>query len=357
MRAKSPLALYLLLGYTLLILYASLSPFSGWRDPGIAGTAFLTESLPRYVSAFDVAVNVLAYVPFGFLVALAAGGFMNRRWAALCGVVTGVGFSIGMEIAQGFLPGRVSNNLDVIANGCGALSGALLCARAGASSYLAQRLLHWRADWIRDGGSADLGLALIGLWFFSQLDPSLPLLGIVFFSDGVQAQLAGLAADDTSKQLGPLSVGLNLAALGFFLMLVMRSNRIALIALVVLVWIAALIKLIAATVLLRSEAAFLWVSQGVVAGLAAGAVAVLALAALPRRWIYRAAGATLTGMIVLALLRPEASASFLTLRLFRFSYVQLLHYTGLAAAVAECWPYAALVCTYFLGRRERKLGT
>ena len=68
---RSRLALYLALGYTLLILYTSLSPFSGWRDSGQSPLQFLLEPWPRYVAAFDIAINVLAYVPFGLLVAAA----------------------------------------------------------------------------------------------------------------------------------------------------------------------------------------------------------------------------------------------------------------------------------------------
>jgi hypothetical protein len=35
--------------------------------------------------------------------------------------------------------------------------------------------------------------------------------------------------------------------------------------------------------------------------------------------------------------------AFLSLRLFRWADLQLMHYTGLAAAVAGTWPYCALL--------------
>ena len=50
----SPLARYLLLAYVLLIIYASLHPFSGWRDQGVSAFAFLTTALPRYITLFDL---------------------------------------------------------------------------------------------------------------------------------------------------------------------------------------------------------------------------------------------------------------------------------------------------------------
>ena len=353
-RAKSPLALYLLLGYTLLILYASLSPFTGWRDPGIDMMRFVTEPLPRFVSKFDLAVNAIAYIPFGFLVTLVCLQFMRPVLAAMTGAVIGIALSFCLEFAQGYLPGRISNNLDLIANACGTLAGVLVCVRAGTLPVAAERLVRWRSRWFLPGRLTDLGLALIGLWFFSQLDPSLPLLGIVFFSDGVQAQLAGLAGSATSKVLGPLSVSLNLISLGLLLRLIMRSNRATLAAVALIVWMAALIKLIAATVLLRKEAAFLWVSQEIAWAIVGGALGVVIASAMPRRSVQTACAVALLGAIMLSLFKPGENASFLSLRLFKWTYMQLLHYTGLSAAVAEIWPYAALVFLVLLWRNDRK---
>ena len=105
---------------------------------------------------------------------------------------------------------------------------------------LARPLARWRNRWFLSGGAIDLGIALVGLWLFSQLDPSLPLFGIVFFSDGVQAQLAGIVGGDTLRILGPISVAMNLVSLGLLLTLIMRSRRAALAAVALLVWIAAL---------------------------------------------------------------------------------------------------------------------
>ena len=121
-----------------------------------------------------------------------------------------------------------------------------------------------------------------------------------------------------------------------------------------LVWIAALIKLVAAMLLLRAEAAFLWVSQEIVAAIAIGALALVVASALPRRWIQAACAIVLIGAIALSVFKPGEAASFLSLRLFRWTYMQLLHYTGLAAAVAEFWPYAALFLLFLLWRRDHK---
>lgn len=353
-RHRSPLALYLLLGYTLLILYASLSPFAGWRDPGIDPLAFVTEPLPYYVSKFDLTINAIAYIPFGFLITFVLLPVLRTLPAAIAGAAIGIALSFSMELAQGFLPGRVGNNLDLIANACGTLAGVLVCARAGTLPFATERLVRWRHRWFLPGRLADLGIALIGLWLFSQLDPSLPLLGIVFFSDGVQAQLAGLAANATSRVLGPISVALTLVSVGLMLMLIMRSHRATLAAVLLIVCLAALIKLVAAMVLLRAEAAFLWVSQEIVWALMAGALGLAVASALSRRSVQAICALALIGAIALSLYNPGDSVPFLSLRLFRWSYMQLLHYTGLAAAVAVMWPYAALVFLALLWRSDRR---
>lgn len=352
--AKSHLPLYLILGYTLLVLYASLTPFSGWRDPGHDVLEFLRQPLFRYVQAFDTIVNVLAYIPVGLLATLSLTSRLHPVLTALLGTLTGAALSFSMEVSQAYLPGRISSNLDLATNIAGAMLGAVIAARARAAPAITGRIVSWRARLFLPGGRTDLGIALVALWFFSQLDPSLPLLGIVFFSNGIQAQLAGLGADAMSRALGPMSVCLTLMSLGMLLMLLMRSNRSALAGLAVLVWIAALMKLGAASMLLRSEAAFLWVSNEIVWAIMLGAALVAFCAMLPRRALMACCALTLVGTILLTFVRPGELQSFLSLRFFRFADLQLIRYTGLSATVAAVWPYGALAYLTMLRFAERR---
>lgn len=349
----SRLALYLALGYTLLILYASLSPFTGWRSPGPDPLAFLTAPPPRYITTFDVTVNIIAYVPEGFLLTLLLLALLRPVPAAVLGTLLGCALSLAMEVLQAHLPSRVPNNIDLVTNAGGALIGAVLAARAGSLPFFVEALVRGRATLFFPGRAVDLGIALLALWFFSQLDPSRPLLGILFFSDGVQAQLAGLALSEPYRLLGPLSVGLNLVGVGLVLMCVMRSRRLALAAVGLLVVVASLIKMVAATLLLKREAAFLWVSQEVAAAIACGAVVLLVAAALARGWVVLLCAASMLGAIGLATFKPDEPFTILSLRLFRWSDLQLLNYKGLAAAVAEVWPYAVLAMLFVMWRRDR----
>lgn len=353
--AKSQLPLYLVLGYTLLVLYASLTPFSGWRDPGHDVLDFLRQPLPRFLQAFDIVVNVLAYIPIGLLAALALPSRSHQPVVvALFGTAVGASLSLSMEVTQAYLPGRISSALDLITNVAGAVLGAAIAAKARAAPAIAERIGSWRARLFLPGGRTDLGIALVALWFFSQLDPSLPLLGVVFFSNGIQAQLAGLGAESTYRMLGPISVCLTLMSLGMLLMLLMRSHRSALAALAVMVWVAALMKLGAASMLLRSEAAFLWVSNEIVWAIMLGAALVAFAALLPRRRLMALCAISLIGTVLLTFVRPDEVQSFLSLRFFRFADLQLIRYTGLSATVAAVWPYVVLGYMIVLRIGDRK---
>src|SRR5438132_8353072 len=56
--------------YGLMIVYASLEPFSGWMAPPADMPFFLFGPLPARLTRFDAIINVVAYAPFGFFVAL-----------------------------------------------------------------------------------------------------------------------------------------------------------------------------------------------------------------------------------------------------------------------------------------------
>ena len=67
--------------YLLLLVYASLYPFEGWRWPAGAAPAELALlSWPRWRDPFDEWANLLGYAPFGTLLFLAARA---RRWSPL----------------------------------------------------------------------------------------------------------------------------------------------------------------------------------------------------------------------------------------------------------------------------------
>lgn len=168
-----------MLFYTALIVYASLYPFSGWRNQGLLPGSFLWAPWPRYWTWFDLVTNLAGYFPLGVLLTLA----LSRRWSAELAMMGALGtavlLSFSMESLQTLLPLRVSSNVDFGLNAAGALTGAAVAVfleRSGLSHSL--RRLSWR--WFRPGSR--YLLTLLFLWPVALLYPtSIPFgLGQVF---------------------------------------------------------------------------------------------------------------------------------------------------------------------------------
>jgi glycopeptide antibiotics resistance protein len=94
--------------------------------------AFLLEfrsASPGRLAA-DAVVNVLAFVPLGWLLGRA---IVDGAASALSRMATVVGvcalLSLAVETLQYFLPSRYSSLIDVLANTTGALLGALVAER------------------------------------------------------------------------------------------------------------------------------------------------------------------------------------------------------------------------------------
>jgi len=108
-----------------LIIFASLTPFN-FEYVALNPFAWITAPLPKYIPLFDVKVNILGYLPLGFLAVLA----LYPRWvkwpALVLSLLFGLFVSASLESAQSFLSTRVANLTDFYANGLGTFIGALL---------------------------------------------------------------------------------------------------------------------------------------------------------------------------------------------------------------------------------------
>ncbi|HSF48101.1 MAG TPA: VanZ family protein [Burkholderiales bacterium] len=350
--APSPLALYLTLAYACLIVYTSLTPFAGWRDPGLAPWSFLLAPRPRYITRFDLLVNFLAYLPFGFFCTLALIPRLTGVAAALLAALLGIALSFGMEALQLYLPGRVSTKIDLLCNGLGAVAGALAGARFGRTSLAANYLRAVRNKWFLRTRVADFGLVLLALWVFTQLNPSLPLLGNVFSLEEIRRQSMSPGLPRNLNLLDTAMVLLNFISVVLLATLVARSRRRAVIAAAALIAAGALIKLLAAAFMLKPFALMQWLGPEVAVGMTLGAPVALLLAMLrPRIRVYCCAGALLLGL-ALTHLAPLDADPMPGFQLFEWHYGHLLNYKGLAKIAADLWPYLALV---FLWLRQRDL--
>ena len=329
--------------WALLLAYASLYPFFPLRPPtpeAIAGF-FLT---PRYIVRADIAFNVVAYVPFGTLACLyfrqvGDGRFAIPKAAGLAAI-----YSLAMELAQLFVPNRVSSLIDMGCNAAGAAIGALAFADP-LYSVVTRQLGEVRERVVVAGAWGDAGLVLLMLWLLAQLNPALPFFG------------AGNIGDDERVEQAILqwvAVGLSICGFGLFVSAIVRLATGSLRATLVLLSVALWLKFAAASVLLQPHFAEEWLSPGRIGGLAGGLILFLPLRRMPR-----------LGRIYLALVMILAGALFSKifgayspveefLRLFRWPHGQLGSFATLTRFLHELWPVAAIVYLIALFFRERR---
>src|SRR4030067_851839 len=117
---------WLATGYALFIVYASRAPFSGWRAQGMDFIEMLGMPLRLTYTAFDAALNLLSYLPFGLLVGLALRARVGTVASVIISLFLGVLLSAGMEYLQMYLPARISSNMDMLSNSAGMLTGAVV---------------------------------------------------------------------------------------------------------------------------------------------------------------------------------------------------------------------------------------
>jgi VanZ family protein len=360
-RRASPLARVAWFAYAVLIVYASLAPWSGWRDLGVSPWAFLTAPLPRHITSFDVAVNVAGYVPFGAIGVLALHPRLRGARAVLVAVLAGVLLSAGIEALQTYLPRRIASNVDFAANSAGVALGALAAAPFAEALIDRGRLARLRARWFaRDATTA---LLLLALWPLAQVHAGPMLFGLGEAQPTLDAvaRFFGLGAPQLGRTgFGPaefvmaeaivtasavLAAGLTLAAVALA-----RAPRTALALALVIAALAT--RALAYAVQFGPERAFAWVTPGAVGGLAIGVLALVVASAGPPRALLRLAALAVIVLLVAVNVVPDNPYHANWLQGWRPG--RLVHFNAAAEWIAALWPYALLV--WLLGRTFRRAG-
>ncbi|HTT81653.1 MAG TPA: VanZ family protein [Stellaceae bacterium] len=122
------------------MLHGSLYPYDFARPPGgIGPVATLFASWKKLGTSYgDIATNILLYVPFGFLLALAIP--RGRKSRILLVAVAGLVLCTSVELAQYYDAGRDDSMSDVYFNTCGSVLGAVAAVVLGdLSRYLPLR--------------------------------------------------------------------------------------------------------------------------------------------------------------------------------------------------------------------------
>ena len=174
-RRTSPLVRAALLVYIVLLVYGSLSPWTGWRSLGVGPLAFMLAPWPAYVTGFDLALNVLAYLPLGLLLVLALRARLRGAAGVAAAVASAVTLSVLLEVLQNYLPARIASNLDVLTNGAGAVLGALAGAMLAPTLIDGRRLQQAQRRWFRPHTAIVMTLA--ALWPLAQAYPGSMLFG------------------------------------------------------------------------------------------------------------------------------------------------------------------------------------
>ncbi len=337
---RSPLPLYLAAAYTLLTIYASLHPFAGWRISGAPLTAFLFAAWPRYITNFDIVINVLAYLPLGFIW---VPTLLPRRglWVAVVlATLLGACLSLSLETLQNFLPSRVPAHVDFVCNSLGALLGALFGARWGVLLLDGGRLHALSRRLVGGGAMPDAGLVLLALWLLTQLNPEILLFGNgdlrgLLNGLGLQAPLPSLAEQFHWVEAGVTAT--NTLALCLLSGCLLRTGKYLLPA--ALIGTALLVKSFS-LMLLMSTAGLSWATPGSLAGLAAGTLLWLVASPLPGR--ARQALAALSLMLATALvnLAPENPYHAAIMKVWQQGH--FLNFNGLTRLTSSLWPFLAL---------------
>ena len=325
---------YLALLYGLMIAYASLEPFSGWMAPLPDTPFFLFAPFPPRFTRFDIVINLLAYAPFGFFLALIGG---SRSAPARVGTAVGIAalVSFVMEATQMFLPMRDASTLDFVSNTAGAALGALAALAFDRTPGLRRRIAEWRNRVFLDDRSGDVGIALLCIWLLSQVNPGIPLFAATFDPS------RELTPDVAGTLLQAAQSAFNVIGVGLFLALLLRRRRDFGIAVLALIALALVLKVMAAALLLKSAAWESWFKPGVSLGVAAGALVLLLAVWLPRPVRTTLCAVALLSSLVAPLLAPDLWQARAPLALFDWSYGQLLNFNGLTHAVLVIWPLAA----------------
>lgn len=298
---------------------------------------------------FDVLVNALAYVPLGalaWLLAREAGPAWRRRAFA---VGAAAAFSLAMEACQLFVPSRVPSAFDVGANALGALAGTLLFATP-IHAHLTRPLAQARERLVLEGSWGDAGLMLVALWLLAQLNPALP-----FFEAGNIA--AGGVPDPHEFAVSAGSVALSVAGFGLFVSAVLKGRAGALRWTLILLTVALWCKFAMSSMLLKSHLAAEWVTQGRLAGLAAGLAAFVPLRALGRpARTYLAIVLVVAGALFAKIFGAYSAFGDL-LRLFSWPHGQLSTFAALTRWLHEAWPLLAVawLCALFVARRDQPI--
>ena len=363
-------ATWLALVYAVLVVYASLYPFEGWRwPPGqpLAALALLPSALHQ--SGFDIGSNLFGYLPFGGLLVVAAQRSGWRAGPAVgLALVLAVLLSYSCEVLQQFVPRRVPAREDFVMNVAGALGGGLLALAVHAVGWV-DRWNALRARWF--SGDAAFALALLVLWPVGLLFPAPVPLGLGQVGERLREWFLLLLTDvpwaEPALHLlaAPAVAATPLRPITETLIVVLGLLAPCLVAFSVVApgWRRIVMTLGALTFAIAGmtlstllnfgpQHAASWLGAYTVQGLVVGTVLALLCTPLPRRLVAGVGLVVLTGLVATVAQAP--ANPYFAQSLQAWEQGRFVRFHGLAQWIGWLWPFGAV--GWMLSRLSQAVG-
>ncbi|WP_062306596.1 VanZ family protein [Polynucleobacter sinensis] len=333
-----PLARAMSLSYALLIVYISLTPFDFNFQNGIPPWAWLDAPLPRFITLFDVSVNILAYIPLGFLLVFAC----YPRWRNFTALGVALGLSailaMSVESLQTWLPTRIPSQMDWWANVLGALLGGLLAIPMG-PQWLSGSAIRRRFDqWFGLNWS---GCALLLLFPWSQIYPQSSWLGTGVWGHAIFASVDWGTMVINHVLQEAVITALCWVGTALLLSLGMRAKAPQWKILNILLCLTVIIKVIFTALQFGVEFGLLWLTAGAIWGMVLGSIFLkwaLNFTGITKFWI--SLSCLLSATIAINVL-PDNPYFILTLR--HWNQGRLIHFHELTQWVSVAWLPLALI--------------
>jgi VanZ family protein len=365
-RKASPFSRSCLVAYLVLIVYASWYPFSGWQINNLAAISDVVKQWPRYWSIFDVAMNIVGYIPLGLLIVFALYPRFQRAWAIVFATALGILISMSMEGVQYFLPHRVTSILDLITNASGTLVGAIIGTLLSSAILEKGRLGLLRKHWLHQESSREL--LVLSLWPLAQIFPQAYLFGLgqmlpIFSSwldefldidiDLSAFLLHGLELEAEEFLLSETFITACGCTGAILICLFLLNRHAPKFWLACILLLAALIsKALASAILFRPELAFAWMTPGAKAGLLISIIMLYGFSFAPAKVQRRLA--ILMLLISLALSNLIPSNPYFVISMQNEVQGKFLNFYGAAQFLSIVWPLVAL---WYLFNNSRRVST
>jgi len=236
---------------------------------------------------------------------------------------------------------RTSSNLDLLANTVGGAIGALAALATTRPLMDAEGLQRLRNRLFIAGRRTDLGLVLLGLWLFAQLNPETLLFGTGDLRDLFKTPSGKLYPAEVFLRVEAGVACANGLAAGLLALCLTARNQPARAVVVIFLATALVVHSFGFGLVVGSQDVLAWVTPGALYGVAAAILLLLLAAGMPRTAQLALMGLALMAAMALVNLAPANPYMTASLALWRQGH--FLNFNGATRVVSAVWPFAAMV--------------